>query len=181
MLWDLKLCNQCTKITPEESITKSCLSVILLLLRFPRSLVCCSHATLYCIAARYVYTEASFLCQSVNYSAGVNTWWWWLFSTAFKGLFYFWIYCNGEYFQFWRILIKHWGKNMQTQIKKTTCKSESDQIGFFLLEAISLPLPYRITFTFKLAFPNLDSGHYQGGATTLGKITPPRTDSSHRN
>ena len=108
-------------------------------------------------------------------------WWWWLFSTAFKGLFYFWIYCNGEYFQFWRILIKHWGKNMQTQIKKTTCKSESDQIGFFLLEAISLPLPYRITFTFKLAFPNLDSGHYQGGATTLGKITPPRTDSSHRN
>ena len=70
---------------------------------------------------------------------------------------------------------------MQTQIKKTTCKSESDQIGFFLLEAISLPLPYRITFTFKLAFPNLDSGHYQGGATTLGKITPPRTDSSHRN
>ena len=70
---------------------------------------------------------------------------------------------------------------MQTQIKKTTCKSESDQIGFFLLEAISLPLPYRITFTFKLAFPNLDSGHYQGGATTLGKITPPRTDSSHIN
>ena len=48
------------------------------------------------------------------------TWWWWLFFTAFKGLIYFWIYSDGEYFQFIRILVKHWCKNMQTQIKKTT-------------------------------------------------------------
>ena len=126
------------------------------------------------------------------------SWWWWFVFTAIKGLFYFWIYF-GEYFQFWRILIKHWGKNMQTQIKKTTLESESNQTGwqtikrhelfhsaewlnpFFLIEAISLPLNHRITFTFKHSVPNLDAGHYQGGATTLGKITPPRTDSSHRN
>ena len=45
---------------------------------------------------------------------------WLLFSTAIKGLSYFWIYLhNGEQFQIIRFLIKHWTTKLQTHKMKT--------------------------------------------------------------
>ena len=47
----------------------------------------------------------------------IRSWWRWLFFTAFKGLLYFWIHYNGEYFQFWRICFEHFKNKIQIYIK----------------------------------------------------------------